>query len=136
MIKQISVFVENKPGQLLDVLDILGRENIDIMALSVADTNEYGIVRMVVEDTEKAKAVLNEGGFVVKSNHVVAIAIDDKPGALIKPLSVLNDNNVSIEYMYSFAEYKEGLVWIVIRTDNREIAEKVLKENEIKILEQ
>ncbi len=136
MIKQISVFVENKPGQLLDVLDILGRENIDIMALSVADTNEYGIVRMVVEDTEKAKSVLNEGGFVVKSNHVVVIAIDDKPGALIKPLSVLNNNNVSIEYMYSFAGYKEDMVWIVIRTDNREIAEKVLKESGIKILEQ
>ena len=101
-IKQVSVFVENKAGAMSEVLDILAEENIDMSAVSVADTSDFGILRLILSEPEKAEKVLKEKGYVVKLTDVVAVGIEDKPGGLSKPLKVLKDNGIGIEYMYAF----------------------------------
>ena len=99
LIKQISVFVENVPGQLSEVSKILGENNIDMSALSLADTTEFGILRLIVNDPEKACAVLRAQDFVVKQNYVVAVVVDDRPGGLTGVLDILAAANVGVDYM-------------------------------------
>ena len=102
LIKQISIFLENKLGRLAKVTRILGENNIDICALSVADTTDFGILRLIVDRPDEAKQVLADNGFTVSINDVIAIEVEDKPGGLAKTLSVLDDKGISIEYMYAF----------------------------------
>ena len=102
LIKQISVFVENAPGSLSEVTKALGESGIDMSALSLADTSEFGILRLIVNDPDKACEVLREQHFIVKQNDVLAAVIDDRPGGLTGVLDILADVNVSVEYMYAF----------------------------------
>lgn len=103
MIKQVSVFVENKPGRLSGVTRALFNENINIYALSVADTTDFGLVRLIVNDAERAAGALKENGFSIKTTSVCACAMEHKPGGLCALLEVLDKFGASIEYMYAFA---------------------------------
>ncbi len=101
-VSQLSIFVENKAGKLVEITEVLGRAGIDIRAMSIADTQDFGILRLIVSDAEKAKKVLTENGNIVSITKVTAVAVDDKPGALTEVIKLLSDNGVNIEYMYAF----------------------------------
>ena len=101
IIRQISVFLENKPGRLTAAVDVLAKNGIDISALSLADTAEFGVLRMIVDQPDRAKEVLNETGVIVRISHVVAIAMDDVPGGAVTILHTLSENGLNIEYMYA-----------------------------------
>ena len=129
--KQLSVFVENKVGRLSAVLDVLKEKNIDISALSLADTSEYGILRLVVDKPDVAIEALKASGVMVKCTQVIAAAMDDAPGGLASLLSVLSEANVGIEYMYAFIGKAEGKAWTVLRVDDIEGATEVFRRNGI-----
>lgn len=135
LIKQISVFVENVPGQLSEVSKILGDNGIDMSALSLADTTEFGILRLIVNDPEKACDVLRAQNYIVKQNYVVAAVVDDRPGGLTGVLDILSAANVAVEYMYAFVGSKDGHAVVVIRPDNAEAALKALDENHVSTLD-
>ena len=124
---QLSVFVENKFGRLSEILNVLSEHDINISALSMADTSEFGILRMIVDDTEKAKIVLRESGVIVKASTVIAIDIDDTPGCLAKIVEKLKNGGVSIEYTYAFLGREHNSAQVVLRVDDTEKAEKLLK---------
>lgn len=125
--KQLSVFVENKVGRLSDVLNVLKDNDVDITALSLADTSDYGILRLVVNKPDAAMEALKASGVMVKCTQVIAAAMDDAPGGLAKLLSVLSEANVGIEYMYAFIGKDEGKAWTVLRVDDVEGATEVFK---------
>jgi hypothetical protein len=135
LIKQLSVFIENKKGRLSEILDVLKENNIDISALSIADTSGFGILRMIVSDPETAKIKLRESGVIVKTNHVIGIVVDDKPGSLAKEIKVLSDNGVVVEYAYAFLSSSKDSALVVLRADDNELAEKILTENGIDMID-
>lgn len=126
IVKQVSVFIENKPGRLNDVADILGANGIDISALSLADTDEYGVVRMILSDPERAKEVLCEGGLVAKVTETLAVAIDDVPGGFSRALHNLTDGGIEIKYMYACISRIDGKALMIISVDDLAAAEKRL----------
>ena len=134
MIKQISVFVENRKGKIMEMLKTLADAKINIKAFSLADASDYGIARMVVDSPEKAKKVLNDDGVVMSINDVVAIGVPDEPGALMKTFSILCDNDIEVEYMYAFAEKYNDLSVIALRVDKQELAFDMLKSNGIYVM--
>lgn len=136
MVKQISVFIENKPGRLMEMLKAVAKGNIDIKAFSLADTTEFGVARMIVSDAEAAKQAINDEGVIVRICSIITIAVPDEPGALMSALEILKSNDISIEYMYAFAEKLDGASVIAIRTGNQELADEVLKKGGIKVLSQ
>ncbi len=117
-LKQISIFLENKKGRLWKALNILRNSGINIRALSIADTSEFGILRIIVPEPEKAKAALEEGNFVVKMNDVIAVEVPDKPGGLEKILEILNKVDINVEYLYAFVEKNEEKAIVVLRTED------------------
>lgn len=129
--KQLSVFVENKVGRLSSVLEVLKENNVDISALSLADTSEYGILRLVVDKPDVALNALKESGVMVKCTQVIGAAMDDAPGGLAHLLSVLSDANIAIEYMYAFIGKAEGKAWTVLRVDDYNMATEVFKKHGI-----
>ncbi len=131
LIKQLSVFVENKKGRLSEILGVLSDNNIDISALSIADTSEFGILRMIVSDPETAKQKLRESGVIVKTSDVIGMIVDDKPGALAKDIQLLSENGVTVEYTYAFLSRNHDNALVVLRTDDNEKTEKILSENKI-----
>ncbi len=136
MVKQISVFIENKPGRLMEMLKAVAKGNIDIKAFSLADTTEFGVARMIVSDAEAAKQAINDEGVIVRICSIITIAVPDEPGALMSALEILKSNDISIEYMYAFAEKLDGASVIAIRTGNQELADEALKKGGIKVLSQ
>lgn len=133
-VKQISVFVENKFGKISEIINVLAKNSIDISALSLADTSEFGILRLIVDKPELAVDVLKNEGVIVKLSDVLAIAIDDAPGGLAKALTVLTDANVVIEYMYAFIGKADGKAMTVIRVDNEDKAVEALKNGGVALL--
>lgn len=132
-IKQLSIFVENKHGRLEAIIDALGKNGVNISALSIADTTDFGILRLIVDDTEKAKKTLNDIGVIAKVTDVIAVYIDDRTGGLASVLKVVSDGGVSIEYMYAFLGRTEGKALMVLKADDEAKAEKILTENGIKL---
>lgn len=130
-IKQLSIFVENKFGRLEAIIDCLSKNNINLRALSLADTADYGVLRVIVDDAEKAKSALSEIGVISKLTDVVAVYLDDRSGGLASVLSVLKNEDVSVEYMYAFLGRKEGKALMVLKADNEQKAEQVLTKNNI-----
>lgn len=128
-IRQLSVFMENKPGNLNDVLSVLAENNINIVSLTVADTEEFGIVRLLVCDPEKAQVKLRENQFTVRIHDVLSLEMSPKPGSLYKILSHFAEAEISIEYVYAFSYGSKSIV--VFRTDNREKALEVIKKNNL-----
>lgn len=133
-VKQISVFVENKFGRMAEILSVLAKNEIDISALSLADTSEFGILRLIVDKPELAVAVLKEEGVIVKLSDVLAIAINDSPGGLSKALDVLTEANVVIEYMYAFIGKADGKAMTVIRVDDESKAIEALRNGGVSLL--
>lgn len=129
LIKQLSVFLENKQGRLYAAIDVLGKNNIDISALSLADTSEFGILRLLVDRPEAAQKALTEAGIVVKITNVVAVAMDDVPGGTTGILNLLASNGTNIEYMYACVGKVTGKALMVIRTDDVERTEKLLHDS-------
>lgn len=135
LVKQISVFLENKSGRLADVTKTLADNNINISALSIADTTDFGILRLIVNKPEEAEKILCENEFTVSCTNVIAIGVDDVPGGLSKALIILNDNKIGIEYMYAFVGKCGNEAFVILRVENADAAIKVLISNGIKVLE-
>lgn len=133
-IKQLSVFVENSKGKLADCLKILGDSGVDIRAMSIADTRDFGILRIIVSDSEKAVNSLKQAEFIVSVNEVIGIAVGDEPGALAKVALTLSERDVNIEYVYAFITASKESAYVVIRVEDNEKCIEVLKENNVKIL--
>ena len=133
-VKQLSVFVENKFGRISEIINALAENSIDISALSLADTSEFGILRLIVDKPELAVDVLKEEGVIVKISDILAIAIDDTPGGLAKALNVLTEANVVIEYMYAFIGKADGKAMTVIRVDDEPKAIEALKNGGVALL--
>ncbi len=134
LIKQLSVFIENKRGTLASLTDTLMRNKLDIRAIAVFDTNEFGIVRLVVDDPDRALEVLKEDGFIAKVSKVIAVEPEDKPGSLNGIFQILNDNGISIDYIYSFVMRKKEMPFIVFKVDDHEKAVEVLTTNGINVV--
>ena len=129
VIRQLSVFLENKPGRLCAATDTLAKEGINISALTVADTAEFGVLRMIVDQPDLAKEVLFASGVVVRISKVLAVAMDDAPGGAGGILHLLSDAGLNVEYMYACVGRLSGKALMVIRTDNLEKAAEVLHQN-------
>ncbi len=134
LIKQISVFLENKKGRIEKVTKCLGEKGINISALSIADTTDFGILRMIVSDPEKAKDILKENGFTVNITEVIAVAIEDNPGGLAKALAVIGEKEIGIEYIYAFISKSEGKAHVVLRTETPEKAITALEHAGFEVL--
>ncbi len=134
-VEQISIFLENKPGALAEVTTILGEAGVNIRALSLADTKDFGILRLIVNDTEKAKEVLGKRGFTVRKTEVVAIEVPDRPGGLAEILRILAAAHINVEYLYAFVQQSGENALIIFRFDETDRAIKVLAEHNVKILE-
>ena len=131
MIKQISIFVENKFGRLAKIIEILGKSGIDISALSIADTTDFGVLRLIVNEPEKAVGVLKENGVIAKITDVIGVAIDDRPSGLSEILNVLTESEIVIDYMYAFVGKTHGKAMMVVKTDNMPKTAEVLKSRNI-----
>ncbi|HHN65728.1 MAG TPA: ACT domain-containing protein [Nitrospirae bacterium] len=133
-VEQISIFLENKSGRLAEVTRILADAGINIRALSLADTSDFGILRLIVNETEKAKAVLKENGFTVGKNEVIAVEVPDRPGGLAGILEALSGSNINVEYMYAFVERSGENAIIIFRFDEIEKAIEALQAAGVRIL--
>lgn len=134
MIKQLSIFLENKKGRLYKALDVLANANINIRALSLADTSDFGILRLVVQDPIKCKEELEKHNFTVKVTLVVGVQLDDTPGGLSKILKIVQDNNMNLDYLYAFTHEKSEKAILLLSTSNLENLTKILKENDVIIV--
>lgn len=132
VIKQLSVFLENKSGRLTEVLETLGKEEIKIIALSVADTSEFGILRLLVPDPEKARALLKEKSFTVNLSDVISVTTPNEAGHYAQILHILSDIDISIEYTYAFSVGDKSI--IVMRTNNPELAIETLQKHNMDLL--
>lgn len=133
-VEQISIFIENKSGRLAEITRILGEADINIRALSLADTSDFGILRLIVNDVEKAKIILKEQGFTVNKTEVVAVEVPDRPGGLAAILQTLDKEQTNVEYMYAFVERCGGNAVIIFRFDETDKAIAVLNENNFTVL--
>lgn len=129
--KQISVFVDNKPNQLTGVMALLKESSINVRALSLADTSDFGILRMVVNDTDKAEKVLKNASYAVTVTEIIAITIPDSPGQLSRVLDILGAENVNLEYLYAFTGASDKSVSFVIRVDDNKMASDALTKGGI-----
>lgn len=134
MLDQISIFLENKPGRLAAVMKVLKDAGTDLRAFTIADTTDFGIVRIIAADTDKALKALKNNDFTATANKIIGVTIPDHPGELYKIIEILQETNVNIEYSYSFMGSRPNEADIAIRTQNNEAAEQVLKTKGIKLL--
>lgn len=135
LVKQISVFLENKPGRLAEVTKTLSQNKIDIRALYIADTTEYGILRMIVDQPDKGVELLKKAGFTVNTTNVIAIALEDTPGKLDGALNALSSGDISVEYLYAFVGRASTDAIVIIRVEDTTSALKVLNDKKIKTLD-
>ena len=133
-VKQLSIFVENKSGRLADIIDAIAAAGIDIRAVSIADTTDFGILRLIVDKPDEAEKGLKSMGLTVRLSDVIAIEISDTPGGFASALNVLKDRDVEIEYAYAFISRDEGRACVILRVDDNDKAIKLFGENGVKIL--
>lgn len=134
MLDQISIFLENKPGRLAAVMDVLSKANTDMRAFTIADTTDFGIVRIIVDDTEKALKALKENDFTATRSKVIGFTIPDRPGEMSMVIDILQEANASIEYSYSFMGSRADEADIAVRVQDNEAAEKALMDKGVKII--
>lgn len=132
-VKQISVFLENKSGRLAAVTRVLGENGINIRALSIADTSDFGILRLIVDDPPRAYAVLKEAGFTVSVTDVMAVEIPDTPGGLADVLDILGRAGANIEYLYAFVSKSAGNALVLFKVEDVETAARALQEKGITV---
>ena len=130
-VKQISVFLENRPGALAEFTKVLQKSNIDLRARSLAEHEDFGIVRVIVDSPYDTIQILKEEGYVCSITKVIAVELEDKPGSLVRMLSVLGDNGVNLEYSYAFFGRKAKSAFLILRVEDNEAAIKVLREHGI-----
>jgi len=133
-VKQISVFLENKSGRLAQVTRVLGEKNINIRALSIADTTDFGILRLIVNDPDSAYQALKEAGFTVSTTDVIAVEVGDEPGGLARILEILQQKGINIEYLYAFLQKATNAALVVFRVEQIDEAIEVLQKNNVSIL--
>lgn len=125
-IKQLTIFVQNKKGTVVSVTDILSKKNINLRALSIAETQDFGILRLIVNDEKTAEAVLLENGYLIKVIDVVGVKIGDEPGKLTEALDVLDKADINVEYMYAFLANTDKNAYVVLRVEDNKHAEDAL----------
>lgn len=136
-IKQISVFLENKPGALLEMTGVLAEKQVDMRALSLAETSEFGIVRLIVDDVYNASTVLKEAGFIHNITSVLGVCIPDEPGGLNEVLAILSEARVNVEYMYAFLGGKTvDHAYMIFRVQERKEAAAALRRKGIRLVDQ
>ena len=133
-IHQISVFLENRTGQLAEITRLLADNDIDLRAISIAETADYGLARMIVDDSHKASAILLEHGDILSMTPVWAVEVPDRPGGLAEVLAVLAENHVDVEYMYSLFAHQEGKAYMVMRIHDEPRFLSALGDRKIKIM--
>lgn len=136
MVKQMAVFMENRKGRISQLTGVLKANGIDLVTLSIADTKDFGILRCITRDNETAERVLKEAGFTVTTTELIGVEVADEPGKLGDVLTLLDDNGINIEYLYSFARLKAGSGVILFKVSDEGKALAILRDNGIKILEQ
>ena len=135
-IKQLSIFVENKQGRLAQVTEIISKAGANIRALSIADTTDFGILRLIVDKPDETAALLNESGVTVSVTNVIAIGIEDAPGSFSVPMRILADAGIDVEYMYAFITRKSEKAYVILRVADNEAAAKVLLDNNVELLDE
>ena len=133
-IHQISVFLENRTGQLAEITALLAKEHIDIRALSIAETSDYGLARMIVDDSHKASAILLQHGDILSMTPVWAVEVPDRPGGLAELLTVLAEAHVDVEYMYSLFTHREGHAYMVMKVSDEPRFLSTLGDRKIRIV--
>ena len=133
-IKQLTVFIQNKKGTVVSVTDILSKNNINLRARSVAETQDFGILRLIVNDEKAAEAVLAENGYLIKVIDVVGVKIGDEPGKLTAALDVLDKADLNVEYLYAFMARTEKHAYVVLRVEDNAVAEKTLTDAGFKMI--
>ncbi len=131
---QVSVFVENQSGRLADITEVLSANNVNIRALSLADTADFGVLRLIVDDPEATERILADNDFTVKLTKVLGVRVPDTPGGLSSVLRLLSERGIGIEYMYAFIGRVNDRASVILRTDNCEQAEKILFEKGIELI--
>lgn len=135
-VKQISVFLENAAGQLASFTDVLSKHDIDMRALSIAETRDFGILRIIVNDPDKTAEILKEEGYVFSITPVIAVAVSDEPGSLVHILHILGENNINLEYTYAFITRKKEGAYLVFRVEDTDKAIAILAGNKIPMISQ
>ena len=130
---QISVFLENRAGQLSNITKVLSENNIDLRAINIAETQDYGVLRIIPADAQKASAVLLENGFIMAMTPVIAVAVPDRPGGLNSLLEALSEENIGIEYMYSVFSSNSGEALMVLQVGEAEKVSALLSEKGFKV---
>ena len=133
-IKQLTVFVQNKKGTVVEVTDILSKSNINLRALSIAETQDFGILRLIVNDEKAAEKVLTENGYLIKVIDVVGVKIGDEPGKLTSALDVLDKSGINVEYLYAFMARTEKHAYVVLRVEDNCVAEAALTNAGFKMI--
>lgn len=136
VVKQISVFIENKEGRIKKAVNAISKEGINIRALSLADNTKYGILRLIVSDNEKAIAALEKDGFIVKENEVILLAVPDKPNGLNSTLAIFDEKGINLEYLYAFVSSKTDAAIVVMRLENMDQAIEALQDSDVSILDE
>ena len=134
-IHQISVFLENRTGQLAEICALLAENNVDIRAISIAETSDYGLARMIVNDCQKASSILLQHGDILSMTPVWAVEVPDEPAGLARLLTVLAKNNIDIEYMYSLCGHREGFACMILRIQDENALIKALKEENLSLID-
>lgn len=135
-VKQVSVFLENKPGRLAEFTRLLSKANINIRALSVAEASDFGIIRIIVDDVYNATTVLKDADYICSVTKVLAVEVRDEPGALSEMIAVLGEAEVNVEYMYAITTHKQDVAYMIIRVNDIPKACEVLDKNGIRIVDQ
>lgn len=133
-IKQLTVFVENRQGAVASITETLSAHNINIRALSIAETQDFGVLRLIVNDEEAAEKILKDEGYIIKITEVVGVKIGDAPGKLSSALKVLDESKINMEYLYAFMARTEKHAYVVIRVEDNDSAENVLRSAGFKIV--
>ena len=131
---QISVFLENKAGRLAEVTGILAEADVNIRALALADTSDFGVLRLIVNDNQKAVTALKNRGFTIGETDVVAVEVEDRPGGLHRILDILHKAGVNVEYMYAFVQQSGNNAVMIFRFDNIDEAVNILQENNLTVI--
>lgn len=133
-VKQISVFLENRPGTMAELTEVLSRNQVDMRALSLAETSDFGIARIITDDVYNAMQMLKEAGYVCSITKVLAVEIPDRPGELAKVIRYLGDSGINVEYMYAFITRKKELAYMIFRVEDNEKAIQVLTKKNVKLI--
>ncbi|HPD02364.1 MAG TPA: ACT domain-containing protein [Eubacteriales bacterium] len=135
LVDQIAVFLENRKGRIFALSDLLAKNGVDLIALSIADTNDFGIVRLVTDNNDRALEVLRRAGFTAATNSLIGIEVEDKPGGLAEVLKIFDDNDIDIEYLYSFARVEAKKAIILVKVADTDKTLEILLKHNIKLLD-